>query len=56
MPILHTDKGVALYSYNELQDMTDATYKLWDQLHAERRQGGFAGCSSIERSWPNPDT
>ena len=37
-PILHTDKGVTLYSYNELQDMVDAVYKLWDHLHAERRK------------------
>ena len=40
-PILHTDKGVTLYSYNELQDMVDVTYKLWDQLHAERRTAGL---------------
>ena len=40
-PILHTDKGVTLYSHNELQDMVDATYKLWDQLHAERRKAGL---------------
>ena len=40
-PILHTDKGVTLYSHNELQDMVDVTYKLWEQLHAERRTAGL---------------
>ena len=41
VPILHTDKGVTLYSHSELQNMVDATYKLWDQLHAERRKTGL---------------
>lgn len=40
-PILHTANGVTLYSHNELQDMVDATYKLWGQLHAERRTAGL---------------
>ena len=44
-PILHTDKGVTLFSFNELQDMVAATYKLWDQLHAERRKAGLQAAS-----------
>ena len=44
-PILHTDKSITLYSYNELQDMVDSTYKLWDQLHAERRKAGLRAAS-----------
>lgn len=45
MPIFHTDVGLTLYSHNELQSMVDATYKLWDQLHAERRRAGLQAAS-----------
>lgn len=44
-PILHTDKGATLYSYSELQDMVDVTYKLWGQLHAERRSASLLATS-----------
>ena len=44
-PILHTDKGVTFYSHNELQDMVNAIYKLWDQLHAERRKASLQAAS-----------
>ncbi|MEM6627731.1 MAG: hypothetical protein AAF719_13620 [Pseudomonadota bacterium] len=32
----HTDAGVELYSYDELNQMTQRTYELWDEIYFKR--------------------